>query len=122
LNRFFLKRLARISVARAESSGDIFKHNLLSFPLRWLRRGLTLSNQGFYVRLEDERSCILVLMGADEHGNEELIAVQDGYRESKQSWRRLLLRLKERGLSDPAKLAVGDGALGFRAAMDEIYP
>jgi len=74
------------------------------------------------VRLEDERSCILVLMGADEHGNEELIAVQDGYRESKQSWRRLLLRLKERGLSDPAKLAVGDGALGFRAAMDEIYP
>ena len=76
----------------------------------------------FNVRLDDERSCILVLMGADEQGNKELIAVQDGYRESKQSWRELLLGLKERGLIAPAKLAVGDGALGLWAALDEIYP
>jgi len=76
----------------------------------------------FNVRLDDERSCILVLMGADEKGNKELIAVQDGYRESKQSWKELLLSLKARGLKDPSKLAVGDGALGFWAALDEVFP
>jgi|TARA_Y100000310_G_scaffold338380_1_gene427869 transposase-like protein len=76
----------------------------------------------FNVRLDDERSCILLLMGADEEGNKELIAVQDGYRESKQSWRELLMDLKARGLTDPAKLAVGDGALGFWAALGEIFP
>lgn len=76
----------------------------------------------FNVRLEDDRSCILVLMGADKEGNKELIAVQDGYRESKQSWKELLLDLKARGLAAPAKLAIGDGALAFWSVLDEIYP
>ena len=76
----------------------------------------------FNVRLENERSCILVIMGADRHGNKELITVSDGYRESKLSWREILLDLKRRGLTISPKLAIGDGALGFWAALDEILP
>jgi len=75
----------------------------------------------FNVRLEDERSCILVLMGALEDGRKEVIAVQDGYRESKESWRDLLADLKRRGLKQGPKLAVGDGALGFWAALAQEF-
>jgi len=78
----------------------------------------------FNIRLEDpgnNKQCILVLMGATEDGRKELIAVCDGYRESAQSWRELLLEAKERGLSAAPKLATGDGALGFWAALREIY-
>jgi transposase-like protein len=77
------------------------------------------------VRLEDEgnqKQCLLVLMGATADGRKELIAVIDGVRESKQSWQELLLDLKQRGLTKPPKLAVGDGALGFWAALREVYP
>ena len=79
----------------------------------------------FNVRLEDpgnDKQCILVLMGATEEGKKELIAISDGYRESAQSWRELLLDIKERGLSAAARLATGDGALGFWAALRESYP
>ena len=82
----------------------------------------------FNVRLEEEgndRQCILVLMGATPEGKKELIAISDGYRESTQSWRELLLDCKSRGLGecggDP-KLAIGDGNLGFWAAMREVWP
>lgn len=77
------------------------------------------------VRLEDDankKQCMLVLMGATADGKKELIAILDGYRESKQSWRELLLDLKHRGLAAAPKLAVGDGALGFWAALREIFP
>ncbi len=77
------------------------------------------------VRLEDDanqKQCMLVLMGATADGKKELIAVLDGYRESKQSWRELLLDLKNRGLKIDPKLAVGDGALGFWAAAREVFP
>ena len=98
----------------------------------WSRRDLTgkqyvyLWADGIYanVRLEDEansRQCLLVLMGATADGVKELIAVIDGYRESKQSWRELLLDLKQRGLTIDPKLAIGDGALGFWAALREVY-
>jgi transposase-like protein len=76
----------------------------------------------FNVRLDDERSCILVIMGADEDGNKEIIAVQDGFRESKTAWKEMLLDLKKRGLTIDPRLAVGDGALGFWAAIDEVFP
>ncbi len=76
----------------------------------------------FNVRLDDERTCILVIMGADKHGNKELVAVDDGFRESKQSWKEILLELKKRGLKVPPKRAIGDGALGFWAALDEVFP
>ena len=67
----------------------------------------------FNIRLEEDRQCILVLMGATEDGHKELIAVADGYRESEQSWKALLLDVKARGLVVDPKLAMGDGALGL---------
>ena len=79
---------------------------------------------GIYVnvRLDDQRSCLLVLMGATREGKKELVAISDGYRESKASWREMLLDLKARGLKMAGKLAIGDGALGFWAAADEVFP
>jgi len=74
------------------------------------------------VRLDEERSCILAIMGADAEGNKELLAVSDGYRESKDSWGEMLLDLKRRGMTEAPKLAVGDGALGFWAALREVFP
>jgi transposase-like protein len=75
----------------------------------------------FNIRLEGERQCILVVIGATPEGKKELVAVQDGLRESEQSWRELLLDLKARGLAEPPKLAVGDGALGFWAALRKVF-
>jgi transposase-like protein len=77
------------------------------------------------IRLEDEansKPCLLVVMGAMADGTKELMAVTDGYRESKQSWWELLLDLKQRGLQLAPKLAIGDGALGFWAALREVFP
>jgi len=82
---------------------------------------------GIYVnaRLEDienRRQCMLILMGATEDGRKELIAVVDGYRESEQSWHELLTGLKQRGLQLAPQIAVGDGALGFWAALRKVFP
>jgi len=74
------------------------------------------------VRLQDDRVCLLVLMGATADGKKELIAVLDGYRESEQSWLEILLDLKSRGLVYPPKLAIGDGALGFWQALAKVFP
>lgn len=74
------------------------------------------------IRLEEDRQCILVLMGATKDGNKELIAMTDGHRESAQSWRELLLDVQRRGLTVVPKLATGDGALGFWKALAEIFP
>lgn len=76
----------------------------------------------FNIRLEENRQCILVLMGATADGRKELIAVQDGYRESEQSWTTMLLELKQRGLTIDPKLATADGALGFWAAAGKLWP
>ena len=65
--------------------------------------------------------CVLVLMGVDDKGQKHLIAIEDGTRESTQSWREVLLGAKARGLN-AAKLATGDGALGFWAALSEVFP
>jgi len=75
----------------------------------------------FNIRLEEDRQCILVVMGATPDGKKELLAVQDGLRESEQSWKELLLDLKARGLAQAPKLAVGDGALGFWAALRKVF-
>jgi len=99
----------------------------------WSRRDLSGKQyvyfwaDGIYakVRLEDDankKQCMLVLLGATADGKKELIAVLDGYRESKQSWRELLLDLKNRGLAVAPKVAVGDGALGFWSALREVFP
>ncbi len=79
----------------------------------------------FNVRLESEgnhRQCILVLMGATANGKKELIAIIDGYRESEQSWKELLLDVRRRGLVIDPALAIADGALGFWAAARKIWP
>jgi putative transposase len=76
----------------------------------------------FNVRLDKDRPCVLVVMGATEEGKKELLAVWDGERESKASWLSVLRDLKKRGLTKSPKLATGDGALGFWAALEEEYP
>ena len=68
----------------------------------------------------DDPACILVILGATAEGKKEILAIADGYRESQQSWQAVLLDLKNRGLEAP-KLAIGDGALGFWAALEEVY-
>ena len=75
----------------------------------------------FQARLEQARQCFLVIIGADEAGNKELVGLWDGFRESEQSWSELLLDLKSRGLEMGPKLAVGDGALGFWTALRKIH-
>jgi len=98
---------------------------------RWQRRDLSNRRyvyfwaDGVYFtpRLDHDRQCILVLIGADEDGRKELLAIEDGYRESTQSWREVLLRLRdENGLATAPELAVGDGALGFWKALHEVWP
>ena len=76
----------------------------------------------FNIRLDEDRPCMLVLMGATEEGRKEFIGLHDGVRESKQSWKDFLQNLKSRGLVIEPSLAVGDGALGFWAALEEEYP
>jgi putative transposase len=99
----------------------------------WNRRDLTGKQyvyfwaDGIYVnvRLEDtenKRQCLLVVLGATAEGHKELVAVMDGYRESEQSWRELLVDLQQRGLTLAPQLATGDGALGFWAALRKVYP
>jgi putative transposase len=100
---------------------------------QWSRRDLTgkhyvyLWADGIYVnvRLEDtenKRQCLLVVIAATADGHKELLAVQDGYRESTQSWTELLVDLQRRGLTLAPKLATGDGAMGFWAALRQVYP
>ena len=96
---------------------------------RWQRRDLSAKRyvyfwvDGIYfgARLEEEKQCILVIIGATDHGTKELIAITDGYRESEQSWREVLLDLKRRGLGIGPELVTGDGALGFWKALRQVY-
>ena len=76
----------------------------------------------FQVRLEPDRPCILVIIGATKDGRKELLAIEDGQRESKLSWEGVLTDLKRRGLKEAPALAIGDGGLGFWAALEEVYP
>jgi transposase-like protein len=95
----------------------------------WSKRSLTgkryvyvwADGVHFNIRLEGGRQCILVLMGATADGRKELIALADGYRESEQSWKELLLDCKARGLEIEPSLAIGDGALGFWKAMRQVW-
>jgi len=76
----------------------------------------------FQARLEEQKQCVLVLMGSTPTGEKELISIQDGYRESEQSWFELLQDLKQRGLRISPRGAVGDGALGFWKALRKVFP
>src|SRR6266480_5136058 len=72
--------------------------------------------------MEEAAECMLVLIGATPEGKKELVGFQTGVRESAQSWRELLLDIKQRGLEIAPDLAVGDGALGFWKAIEEVFP
>jgi putative transposase len=75
----------------------------------------------FSPRMDHDKQCVLVIIAADAIGNKDIVGLVDGYRESAQSWRELLLDLKRRGLKTGPDLAVGDGALGFWKALREVY-
>lgn len=87
------------------------------------RRFLYIWADGVYFkpRMAEEKQCVLVIVGADEYGRKELLAMTDGFRESTESWRELLLNLKQRGLKQDPKLAIGDGAMGFWTALREVF-
>ncbi|GJL56740.1 MAG: IS256 family transposase [Nitrospirales bacterium] len=95
----------------------------------WRQRGLEKEDwvylwvDGIYsgLRADEHRLCALVVIGVTSQGEKQLLAIEDGGRESTQSWREVLLHLKARGLKAPT-VAVGDGALGFWSALEEIYP
>ena len=76
----------------------------------------------FNVRLSSDRPCLLVIIGTLEDGTKELVAMADGVRESALCWKEVLLDLKRQGLQEGPRLAVGDGALGFWAAVEEVFP
>ena len=95
----------------------------------WQKRGLSEQRyvywwaDGVYSNVRmDDRLCLLVIIGVTEQGRKELVAVEDGRRESETSWKELLTGLRERGLTTAPKLAVGDGAMGFWAALSKVYP
>jgi transposase-like protein len=97
---------------------------------RWQKRDLSARRyvyvwaDGVFLqtRMEDHGECMLVLIGATPEGKKELIGFQVGVRESAQSWRELLIDVKQRGLQIAPEVAVGDGALGFWKALDEVFP
>lgn len=76
----------------------------------------------FNSRMDGEKNCILVIIGATDAGKKEVLAIQSGFRESEISWKEIFLDLKKRGLQNPPKLAIGDGALGFWKALRQIFP
>ena len=97
---------------------------------RWQARDLSARRyvyvwaDGVYLqaRMEEQAECMLVLIGATPEGKKELVGFQVGVRESAQSWREVLIDAKRRGLSLAPEIAVGDGALGFWKALDEVFP
>jgi len=97
---------------------------------RWQRRDLSARRyvyiwaDGVYLqaRMEDAAACMLVIIGATPEGRKELVGFRVGVRESAQSWRELLIDLKARGLAAAPEIAVGDGAMGFWKALEEIFP
>lgn len=99
--------------------------------VRWSQRDLAASRyvywwaDGIHTGLRSDHSdgqCLLVIIGVTPEGRKERVAIADGYRESKASWRDVLLELKARGLQAGPRLAVGDGAMGFWAALTEVFP
>ena len=115
--------LSSSTIARLKS-GWIKEHE------RWQHRSLSGRRYVYFwadgihvsVRMDKQKLCLLVVIGATADGTKELVALEDGFRESTQSWRELLLDLKHRGLERAPELAVGDGAMGFWGAMSEVYP
>lgn len=117
--------------AKGLSSNTIcrLKSEWLKEHQAWRQRDLSQKKyvyfwaDGIYsnVRLDD-KLCLLVVMGVTEYGDKELVAVEDGFRESSASWEELLTSLRQKGLTQGPKLATGDGAMGFWNALSKVYP
>ena len=117
--------------AKGLSSNTIsrLKQHWIEDHRRWSQRDLSSKHyvywwaDGVYCNVRmDDRLCLLVIVGVTEHGHKELVAVEDGFRESEAGWKELLTGLRERGLRGSPKLAVGDGALGLWKALSAVYP
>lgn len=115
-----------LSAANIVRLKDVWKADYEAWTARDLvmKKYVYLWADGIYfnVRLDKDRPCMLVVMGATEDGRKELVAIGDGHRESKESWRSVLADLKRRGLTHEPSVATGDGALGFWAALEEEFP
>ena len=122
--------LGKDAAGLSASAVGRLKDGWLDEHTAWQRRDLSTKRyvyiwaDGIHLqaRLEDEKQCILVLIGATPEGRKELVGFTDGARESAQDWRELLLDLKSRGLAIAPKLAIADGALGFWKAIGEVWP
>ena len=122
--------LGRDAPGLSASTIGRLKEAWLDEHLRWKKRDLSAKRyvymwaDGIHLqaRLEEEKQCILVIIGATPEGKKELIGFTDGARESAGDWRELLLDLKRRGLGAGPELAVADGALGFWKALGEVWP
>jgi putative transposase len=122
--------LGKDAAGLSSSAIGRLKDGWLDEHTAWLRRDLSAKRyvyiwaDGIHLqaRLEDEKQCILVLIGATPEGRKELVGFTDGARESAHDWRDLLLDLKRRGLDVPPRLAIADGALGFWKAAGEVWP
>jgi putative transposase len=102
-----------------------WQHEYEAWKKRPLRgRYVYLYADGLYLKAgaEQDKSALLIVLGVDEHGHKELLAMEQGHRESTTSWSEVLRSLKERGLEEAPLLAIGDGALGLWAALDEVFP
>jgi len=110
--------ITRLKAGWAEEYGAWSKRSLAGKHYVYVRA----DGVHFNIRLEEDRQCILVLMGATADGQKELIALSDGFRESEQSWKALLLDCQARGMTIAPTLAVGDGALGFWKALRQVFP
>ena len=126
-----LRSGARKLIAQAEEAKlqTLLKQHWIEEHRNWCQRDLSRSRyvywwaDGIYSNVRmDDRLCLLVIIGITEHGRKELVAVEDGYRESGASWAELLSGLRSRGLTTCPKLAISDGALGFWKALGKCCP
>jgi len=116
------KGLSANSVSRLKASWET-EYQQWSGRSLAKRRYVYIWADGIYSKIRmDDKLCLLVIMGVDETGRKELLAVVDGVRESEQSWTEVLNQLRSQGLITPPKLAIGDGALGFWNAVTKVWP
>ena len=110
-----------ISSLKAAWEGEYYSWNKRDISedkyVYWWADGIYLQ-----ARMEDGKDCVLVVIAVTDKGEKRLLAIEDGYRESKDSWQTLIRSLKSRGLQVSPKIAAGDGALGFWAALSEEFP
>jgi putative transposase len=126
LRAIYGEQAASLSAATVSRLKDVFTQEYE----QWRKEKLSSSRYAyiwadgvyFNARVEGERNCVLVVVGATFNGDKELLAITNGVRESEASWRELLLDLKKRGMSEDPKLAIADGALGFWKALPQVFP